>query len=316
MDTRPAIATAGVLIAALALVAGPAAAQPDDDTVATDEEASSDDESAEDGPEEEADDESGDAESGDEKSEARSAATSDEASPGSADAADGSPVELTGETYYFVGARYRALVVPKFIPKMFADGGISVAVHAVGPEVGIRKDGFEIVLSPWFANYRMKPTPFKSKSDPDSAWEIAESKMKVLYLTGDFLWSHDLSPVVAFNIGIGAGFGIVFGKLYRQQAFPPAGASGPEDYEACPANAAGTGPAPGAHSWCGTDNDHYGDYEEPSWAGGGSKPNLYPWLAIPQLGLRVKPHRNFVARFDAGFGTSGFFFGLGADYGL
>ncbi len=307
MDTRPVIANVGVLIAALALVTGPAAAQPDDDTVAQDEEASSDDESAENVPEDEADDEAGDA-SDDEEPAARSATPSDEASPGSATAVDGSPAELTGETYYFVGARYRALVVPKFIPKMFADGGISVAVHAVGPEVGIRKDGFEIVLSPWFANYRMKPTPFKSKSDPESAWEIAESKMKVLYLTGDFLWSHDLSPVVAFNIGIGAGFGIVFGKLYRQQAFPPAGASGPEDYEPCP--------APGAHAWCGTDNEHYGDYDEPSWAGGGSKPNLYPWLAIPQLGLRVKPHRNFVARFDAGFGTSGFFFGLGADYGL
>ncbi|HOU89525.1 MAG TPA: hypothetical protein PLU22_00705 [Polyangiaceae bacterium] len=313
MDTRSAIANASLFIAALALAAGPAAAQPEDDASASDE-----GEEASDEGDEASDDEPDEAASGDRKEAARSnsAEMSDEASAGSATTDDASPVELMGKNYFFVGARYRALLVPKFIPKMFADGGLTVAVHAFGPEFAVRKDGFEIVLSPWFANYRMKPTPFKAKDDPENAWEIAESKMKVLYLTGDFLWSHELSPVVAINFGIGAGFGVVFGKLYRQQAFPPVGASGPEDYEPCPANAAGTGPAPGAHPWCGTDNDHYADYDEPSWANGGSKPNLYPWLAIPQLGLRIKPHRHFVARLDAGFGTSGFFFGLGADYGL
>jgi len=56
-------------------------------------------------------------------------------------------------------------------------------------------------------------------------------------------------------------------------------------------------------------------YNEPSWADGGSKPILFPWLVV-QTGLRYKPHRNFVGRLDLGFGTSGFFFGLGADYGL
>jgi hypothetical protein len=55
--------------------------------------------------------------------------------------------------------------------------------------------------------------------------------------------------------------------------------------------------------------------EEPSWANGGSKPVIFPWLTL-QSGLRYKMHRNFVARFDLGFGTSGFFFGVGADYGL
>ena len=70
-----------------------------------------------------------------------------------------------------------------------------------------------------------------------------------------------------------------------------------------------------ADPYCGTDNNHYGSYTEPSWADGGSKPIIFPWLVF-QTGFRYKPHRNFVARLDAGFGTSGFFFGLGADYGL
>jgi hypothetical protein len=42
---------------------------------------------------------------------------------------------------------------------------------------------------------------------------------------------------------------------------------------------------------------------------------VFPWLAL-QTGIRYKPHRNFAARLDLGVGTSGFFFGLGADYGL
>ena len=154
MDTRPAIATATVLIAALALVAGPAAAEPDDDAGVTGDEASSGDESGDDG----ADDEAGDASTDDEEPAARSAATSDYASAAGTPTDDRSPVELMGETYYFVGARYRALVVPKFIPKMFADGGISVVVHAVGPEFGIRKDGFEIVLSPWRTRVMRTPS--------------------------------------------------------------------------------------------------------------------------------------------------------------
>ena len=68
-------------------------------------------------------------------------------------------------------------------------------------------------------------------------------------------------------------------------------------------------------NFCDGSNDHYGNYKEKSWTDGGSKPILFPWFVL-QTGLRYKPHRNFAARLDAGFGTSGFFLGLGADYGL
>jgi hypothetical protein len=217
-------------------------------------------------------------------------------------------VELPGQTYYLLGARYRAIIVPKFMMNLFGDGGSTVVVHGGGPEFGIRKDGFETNLSVWFASYGMDETPFKANDDPEEAWEIVESEIKVLYLTGDFLWSSELSPEFAINYGLGAGFGFVFGKLFRTQAYPPGGVNDPYDYEKCEA-------PNDPHPWCGNDNDHYSGYDEPSWANGGSKPVLFPWLAL-QTGFRVKPHRNFVARLDMGFGTSGFFFGLGADYGL
>src|SRR5690606_41865676 len=41
-----------------------------------------------------------------------------------------SPVEVSGQTYLFVGARYRFILVPQFIMGMFADGGTTVGVHS------------------------------------------------------------------------------------------------------------------------------------------------------------------------------------------
>jgi hypothetical protein len=225
--------------------------------------------------------------------------------------AGGSPVELPNKTYLFVGARYRAIILPKFMMNLFGSGGKTLVVHGVGPEFSIRKNAFEYNLSIWYAGYGMDPTAFKAKDDPATSWEIVESRVKSIFITADFLWSQDFTPEFALNYGLAGGFGIIFGDLYRTQAYP--GTSGNpntgEGFVKC------AGPGSPDFNYCGTDNNHHNGYTEPSWSGGGSKPIIFPWLAL-QTGLRYKPHRNFAARFDAGFGTSGFFLGLGADYGL
>jgi hypothetical protein len=231
--------------------------------------------------------------------------------------AGGSPVELPNKTYLFVGLRYRAIILPKFMMNLFGDGGKTLLVHGVGPELAIRKNAFEYNLSLWYAGYGMDPTPFKAKDDGAKAWELVESRVKSLFITADFLWSQDFSPEFALNYGLAGGFGIIFGDLYRNQARP--GSNDANDntgagYVKC----SGVGDPMDAYhggSFCDNSNDHYGGYTEKSWTDGGSKPIIFPWLAL-QTGFRYKPHRNFVARFDAGFGTSGFFLGLGADYGL
>jgi hypothetical protein len=225
--------------------------------------------------------------------------------------AGNSPVELPGKTYRFVGLRYRGIIIPKFMMNLFGDGGATTYNHAFGPEFAVRKDGFEYVFSLWWAGYYMDDTPFKASNDPNTAWEIVKSNLSVLYLTTDFLWSQELGPQFAVNYGMGAGFGFVFGSLERTQAYPPGGNSNLDPYQwrKC------SGPLSPDPTNCGRDNDHYNGYTEPSWANGGSKPIIFPWLVL-QTGVRYKPSRNFVARLDAGFGTSGFFIGLGADYGL
>jgi len=249
--------------------------------------------------------------------EAGSATAPDKDSALVADAeAGGSPVELPGKTYMFVGARYRAIILPKFMMNLFGDGGKTVLVHGFGPEFAFRKNAFEYNLSVWYAGYGMSDTAFKAKDDGEKAWELVNSKLKSVFITADFLWSQDFTPEFSMNYGLAGGFGIIFGDLYRVQAKPGSAAANSntgDGFIRC------TGPGDAAYNgdttYCDDSNSHYANYPEKSWTDGGSKPILFPWLVL-QTGVRYKPHRNFAARFDAGFGTSGFFLGLGLDYGL
>lgn len=226
-----------------------------------------------------------------------------------ADATDTTTTEKPGRTYYFVGWRYRGIFVPKFMEVLFgADsaGGANVYVNSTGPEFGIRKDNFEYNLSLWWAGYYMSPTPFKGKNDGPTAWEKVESDINMIAFTADLLWTIPFSPEVGFNYGLGFGVGFPFGPLKRTELYPGPGSvqSDPSTWSNC------TGAGQPDAAYC-----EKGPHDEPNWFDGGSKPIIFPWLAF-DLGFRFKPHRNFAARIDAGFGTSGFLIGVGADYGL
>src|SRR6185295_13652514 len=103
------------------------------------------------------------------------------------------------------------------------------------------------------------------------------------------------------------------------QAYPKTGttadANDPTLWEKCTAAATDPKTAGGA-PYCDDANKHFGAYSEASWANGGSKPFIFPWIALPQIGFRWKPIKQFETRFDFGFSTSGFFLGLAASYGL
>jgi len=221
------------------------------------------------------------------------------------------PFEKANVTYRFIGARFRYVIVPQFYMGLFGDGGTTVGVPAFGPEFTIRRNGFEYVLSAMYASYSMDPTPFKAKTDGIDAWEVVDANVKAVYLMADFLWSAEANPSLAFVYGAGFGIAPIFGDIHRVQAYPGAGGQNdPYSYQRC--QAAGT---PNA-SFCGTDNNHYGGYTEPSWANGGSKPIVFPWLAL-QTGLRWKPVRQFMMRLDVGWNLlNGPFFGLALNYGL
>jgi hypothetical protein len=211
-------------------------------------------------------------------------------------------------TYRFVGVRFREVWVPKFMMTLFGSGGTTVGVPSFGPEFTIRKDGFEYVLSAMYSSYSMDPTAFKAKTDGNDAWEIVDANIKVLYLMSDFLWSSEVAKHLSVVYGAGVGLGVVWGDIHRVQAYPTGDPNNPDVYVACPSR--------GFHAFCGSDNDHYGAYTEPSWADGGSKPIIFPWLAI-QTGLRFKPAKQFMTRLDLGWNLlNGPFLGISGSYGL
>ena len=226
-----------------------------------------------------------------------------------------SPYEKRGKTYLFPGIRYRGIVIPQGMMQLFGEGGTNLYVNSGGPELGIRKDDFEYVLSVWYANYKMSPVPFKGSGDPEDAWEVVRTRLKILYLTADLFWTSKLNDDFGLTYGFGGGLGIVWGDIWRRQAYPVDGGytvcTGPDDPNGLIPVAGGGG----IRDYCDEDNDHYGKYLEPSWFNGGSKPNFFPWLA-GQAGIRYRPHEKIALRLDLGVGLSGPFFGLSAGYQL
>lgn len=222
-----------------------------------------------------------------------------------------------GSTQLLLGARYRALITPKFLINMFGvDGGRTVVLHGLGPEIGgyfgKTADGFMVLFSPWFVGYGLEETPFKGKNDDDTAWEIIESNMKVWYLTVDAMWDHKIVDRWSVNVGIGAGLGIVTGRLLRNEAYQTPGGEDPDvaadkdwpDLSYC------QGPNVPNGTECPSDgvyNITQGGFSD-RWP-------VYPWLNF-QTGIRYQPVDEFVGRLDLGLGSSGFWIGIGADYSL
>lgn len=222
--------------------------------------------------------------------------------------------------YYFLGVRFRDIVVPQFMLEIFASGGATGNVWLVGPELSMRKNNTEVDISLAYADYGFGPAMFKAKDDPEIGYEVVRSDLKVAYLTVDLLLDVplDKSGMFDFLIGGGVGVGVVAGDLYRDQTYPKNGGapdpSDPSKWEKC------RFVNDGEPGYCDNSNAHFfkngKDYSEKSWIDGGSKPVVIPWISLPQLSLRVKPIKQLQARLDAGFSVSGFFFGLAAGYGF
>ncbi len=230
--------------------------------------------------------------------------------------------EEPGKTYLFVGLRYRGTIIPKFMINMFVDEGATVYSNSIGAELDIRKDGFSLIPALSYVEYGTDDILFKQKGKDENIvgnYSVVNSGMKGIYATADLLWSTKISKTVEFEYGAGFGLGVIFGPLGNNwvQLDPngPLHASTGRNYSRC----TDVGPV---NSGCNakdhqnSDTNKVNGYTEPNWFDGGSKPVFFPHIAIPQLGLRFKPIKNFVARLHVGFSLTGFWFGLNGEYGL
>ncbi len=219
----------------------------------------------------------------------------------------------------WLGARFRGLMIPRWLMNAFGDGGTTLLAPGGGVTFTTPASDADVVISLGYASYSMGPTPFKPNGTPDTEYEIVESDLQALFATVDLMWSVplDASGAVTFRIGGGLGVGWTFaGDLHRTQAYPPAGANGdPYLYKKC----RGPNDPDGTYRYCNQldkDAAHYGGFAEPSWFDGGSRPLVFPWVALPQLGLSWRVSPGFALDVEAGLTISGILLGAGWRIGL
>lgn len=215
------------------------------------------------------------------------------------------PHEEENKPYYFLGARLRLLWVPSFLVNLFAnveDWGGAIDPGA-GLEFTYRKNGFDIVTSLWWQSFSTNGAGYmKGQGDQRTEMEQINSTLNAYYLSADFIWSHQFNDVFAFTYGAGLGVGIVTGSLTRSEAYFQGG-----KWVRCPRPNPDLGDNP---LYC----EDGGQYDVDENDSGGDVPPVVPWVAL-DLGLRIKPHRNFMMRVDLGVGI-GFFLGVSGNYGL
>ena len=257
----------------------------------------------------------------DEKKSSKKDMSTVEPPPGTWDIYD--VAEKDGKSYFFVGVRYRGNVIPKFMLNLFIDEVGTIYTNQFGVEFDLRKDGFSLIPALTYHEVgtggdllaRQKNT----KDEPQN-YSVINSSMKIIYASVDLLWSTKLGKNVEFEYGAGFGLGTVFGDLQNNWVQldpngPLAGSNG-QHYALCPAVNPDTKSPCNKATHQNSVDDKVGSYTEKSWFNGGSKPNFWPWISVPQLGLRFKPIKNFVGRLGVGFSLTGFWFGLNGQYGL
>jgi hypothetical protein len=195
-----------------------------------------------------------------------------------------------------------------------------VNVFSSGPELTMRSGNLEADMSftvP-FSDASMKPFLFKGKNEPDQAYEIVSSDLKLFTASVDLLGNipFDKERRVSMLIGAGVGISGVAGNIYRNQAAPKDPSKiNPDDPSQWTKCVSANNPAtktPAGGQYCDASNNHYGNYTEPSWAHGGSKPFIFPYLAPIHLAFRVQPVKLLQLRVDGGFSITGFFVGFAA----
>ncbi len=224
--------------------------------------------------------------------------------------------------YVFIGARYRGTIFPSFLLAPFVREVHGFYFNTVGIEADIRKDGFSIIPALSYSEFGSGGDTLFGDKSRDLAfagnWGMVNSSLKGLYATVDFLWSAQINKQFAFEYGLGAGIGVMFGDLtvnwVHDDANGPLVSSSGRHFSQCNTVNDGSGCAIKDHENATT--ARVGRYSEASWFAGGAKPSILPHFSIPQLGIRYKPIKQLEARLGLGFSLTGFWFGLSANYGL
>lgn len=232
-------------------------------------------------------------------------------------------VEKHDHWYMWLGAGYQGTVMPAFVLGAFVTGAPTTYFNTFKLSADFRKNNFSVVPSLAFTEFGSGDVLFVQRGKSEEVngnWSVVNSNIKMISAEVQLLWSSKVHRMVDIEYGLGAGLGMTFDSLglnwvYADQNGQYTSESG-RSFSKCPTNQ-----NPAGTSGC-TSRDHsnsqverVGDYKEPSWFNGGSKPSFLPVLT-PVVGVRVKPHQNFMTRIGLGWGLYGPWFGINGYYGF
>lgn len=229
------------------------------------------------------------------------------------------PEPSAGRSTTWLGAGYQGFIIPRLMFGLAGEGGRTMVAPGGELALTVRTSDVDVVISAGYASFALGETPFKPSGQPDTEYEIIESNLQALLVSAHLLWEVPLNQrgTFAFRVGGGVGLGWTFlGDLYRTQAYPPKGAADdPYLWQKC----RGPNNPPGSFNYCNQldhDATHYFGYVEPSWFAGGYRPTLFPWLALPELGLAAYPSDSFAIDLQVGLSLTGVLTRAGIRFGL
>jgi len=234
-----------------------------------------------------------------------------------------------GSSSIALGARFRGMIIPKFVMNAFGEGGTTLFAPGGDLTLTAALPDVDIAVSLGYSSYRMGEVPFKPSGRPDTEYEILQSDLQAVLATVDLLWNIPLDKLkrVSFRVGGGIGVGWTFaGNLYRTQAYARSALPGdpyraqpvpvdPSEYVKC----GGPNAPLGTFRFCNQldkDSSHYNGYTEPSWFDGGVRPLVFPWLTFPQVGISWRMAPRLTLDIDGGLTISGFMTAAGLRYEL
>lgn len=239
------------------------------------------------------------------------------------------PYEDPTRQYYFLGFFYNHHFTSQFIIDLFTDEATGARNPALGLEFTYRKDGFDIITRAWYQSFFVEGA-FRGPGDTEFETEIIDSNLKAIMASATFLWGTDFNDVVSLQYGLGLGFGVVFGDMYRDEAFPNDGTDPRtqsydryQGYSRCDTVGTPGASVTGSDQYCdlnavgaGMDGGHFG-VKARRWTDGGSVPVVWFRASIPHLALRIKPIKQLVIRLEGGFDIfSGFWTGGSISFGF
>jgi hypothetical protein len=234
-----------------------------------------------------------------------------------------------GSSSIALGARFRGMIIPRFVMNAFGEGGTTLFAPGGDLTLTAALPDVDIAVSVGYSSYRMGEVAWKPSGRPDTEYEILQSDLQALIGTVDLLWNIPLDKLkrVSFRVGGGIGVGWTFaGNLYRTQAYAPSALGGdpyrsqpvpvdPSEYVKC----AGPNAPMGTFRYCNQldkDGDHYNGYTEPNWFNGGVRPLVFPWVTFPQVGISWRIAPRLTLDIDGGVTISGFLTSAGLRYEL